>query len=80
MLLQVVKREIGRGSFGCVALGSWRDTDVAIKMLENGSLEGGKYTPSVLRSTLEKEVRSSLHHLSLSAFSLRDGRGGCSCT
>eukprot|EP00884_Botryococcus_braunii_P004411 jgi/Botrbrau1/13971/Bobra.117_2s0001.1 len=65
-----IKREIGRGSFGCVALGCWRDTDVAIKMLEEGSSLQSKKKMAVLRTALEKEasILMSIRHPNIVLF------------
>lgn len=61
--LQVMRREIGRGSIGVVALGRWRETDVAIKILEGPPDETvrdkRREVDPALRRAMEKEVGPS---------------------
>lgn len=67
-----MRREIGRGSIGVVALGRWRETDVAIKILEGPPDETvrdkRREVDPALRRAMEKEVSSptSVHHYQFS--------------
>lgn len=55
-----MRREIGRGSIGVVALGRWRETDVAIKILEGPPDESARDkrrdVDPALRRAMQKEV------------------------
>ena len=61
---QVLKKQIGEGSIGKVHLGKWRETDVAVKILNSLSSIGVAESPEAMRAgplaTLEREVRCAL--------------------
>lgn len=51
----VILERIGRGSFGVVKKGTWRGTDVAVKILMDGTVDHDEFV-------MEMDILSRLHH------------------